>query len=201
MSKIILITHHKGGVGKSVLTLNLAKNIGRSSDVAIIDFDPQGSLYKTRESINVPVLSYTDFVDKKGNIDFSGLDHEYIFIDTPPYIITYFNDLCNLADVILIPMKAGTYDYLSLVETADRIKDNHNIKKAMTVFTMVKANANITSEIDELVKDLGVEQAKTNIGDLVAYIYSTSGKLDSNVAQQQIDSLSIEILKRLVKNK
>jgi chromosome partitioning protein len=199
MSKIILTAHHKGGVGKSILTLNLAKNIGRISDVAIIDFDPQGSLYKTREEINVPVFSYTDFLDKKGNISFSKLEYEYIFIDTPPYIITYFNDLCDIADVILIPMKAGTYDYLSLVETVDRIKGNDNISKTMTIFTMVKANANITSEIDELVKELGIEQAKTNIGDLVAYIYSTSGKLDSNVAQQQIDGLSIEILKRLVK--
>lgn len=44
MPKIILITHQKGGVGKSTLTFNLAQNISNGSKVAVLDFDLQGSL-------------------------------------------------------------------------------------------------------------------------------------------------------------
>ena len=41
---IILITHQKGGVGKSTLTFNLAQNISKNAKVAVLDFDLQGSL-------------------------------------------------------------------------------------------------------------------------------------------------------------
>ena len=44
MAKIILITHQKGGVGKSTLTFNLAQNFSSNSKVAVLDFDLQGSL-------------------------------------------------------------------------------------------------------------------------------------------------------------
>jgi len=37
MSNIILITHQKGGVGKSTLTFNLAQNIAKDSKVAVLD--------------------------------------------------------------------------------------------------------------------------------------------------------------------
>jgi len=44
MLKISLITHQKGGVGKSTLTFNLAQNISSKAKVAVLDMDVQGSL-------------------------------------------------------------------------------------------------------------------------------------------------------------
>ena len=49
MPKIILITHQKGGVGKSTLTFNLAVNLVDNAKVCIVDMDYQGSLNKVRE--------------------------------------------------------------------------------------------------------------------------------------------------------
>lgn len=39
MSKIILVTHQKGGVGKSTLTFNMASILKNDVKIAIIDFD------------------------------------------------------------------------------------------------------------------------------------------------------------------
>lgn len=49
MPKIILVTHQKGGVGKSTLTFNLASNIKDIAKTCIIDIDYQGSLNNIRD--------------------------------------------------------------------------------------------------------------------------------------------------------
>lgn len=52
MSKIILITHQKGGVGKSTLTYNLAQNISNKANVVVLDFDLQGSLAQLKDMVS-----------------------------------------------------------------------------------------------------------------------------------------------------
>lgn len=49
MAKIITIAHHKGGVGKSTLAINLALCFQDQLSVAVVDTDLQGSLYHIRE--------------------------------------------------------------------------------------------------------------------------------------------------------
>ncbi|WP_272149762.1 ParA family protein [Tenacibaculum aiptasiae] len=63
MGKIILITHQKGGVGKSTLTFNLAQNISENASVAILDLDLQGSLSQVKE-----LASGFDIIPYKGKI-------------------------------------------------------------------------------------------------------------------------------------
>lgn len=57
MPKIILITHQKGGVGKSTLTFNLAANLRENSKVCIVDMDQQGSLMNVKELSEVEIFS------------------------------------------------------------------------------------------------------------------------------------------------
>ena len=44
MSRIISISNHKGGVGKTTITANLAFAMARKLKVLLIDFDPQTNL-------------------------------------------------------------------------------------------------------------------------------------------------------------
>ncbi|REC49273.1 ParA family protein, partial [Chryseobacterium piscium] len=78
MPKIILITHQKGGVGKSTLTFNMANALKNDVKVAIVDLDWQGSIYKSRSNSDIPVYS-PDHLNEIQNLDF-----DFIFIDTPP---------------------------------------------------------------------------------------------------------------------
>ena len=80
MSKIILITHQKGGVGKSTITYNLASNIRENAKVCIIDMDSQGSLINISELSEVPIFT-ADMLNEKIKSDY-----DFIFIDTPPYL-------------------------------------------------------------------------------------------------------------------
>ena len=76
MAKIILITHQKGGVGKSTLTFNLACNLKESAKVCILDMDNQGSLLNISELSQVPVFT-ADMLNEK-----LIKEYDFIFIET-----------------------------------------------------------------------------------------------------------------------
>ena len=113
MSKIILITHQKGGVGKSTITYNLAVNLKDNAKVCILDMDTQGSLMNINQLSEVPIFPAEKLNDLKNS------DYDFIFIDTPPYLNSRIEELCIIANVIIIPTKAGVLDLLAIKSTID----------------------------------------------------------------------------------
>lgn len=196
MAKIILITHQKGGVGKSTLTFNLAVNLRESAKVCIVDMDAQGSLMNIKELSEVPIYSNAEL--KKVITK----DYDFIFIDTPPYLTDKLSELCKLADVILIPTKAGVLDLLAIKSTIDIIEQSGNNKKALIVFNMVKPKTTLTEEIKDQLKDYEIKISKNMISDLVSFSRSVlvNGVEDHNKAQKQIDNLTKEILTLSIQN-
>lgn len=193
MPKIILITHQKGGVGKSTLTFNMASILKNDVKTAIIDFDLQGSLYKSRANSDIPVL------EKEQINNVQNLDYDFIFVDTPPYLTEDLPKLCKLADVILIPTKTGIYDLLAIEETINIIKQVGKEDKTLIVFNMVKPNTTLTTEMQDAIDNYNIPIAETKISDLVAFTRSaiTHGVEDSKKAYQQIESLTREILSKI----
>ena len=116
MPYFILTTHQKGGVGKSTLTYNLAINLKDKAKVCIVDMDVQGSLSDFKNFSPVPVLP----PDKLSELKNSDID--FVFIDTPPYLSNKLSELCSLANIIIIPTKAGVFDVLSIRSTIEIVK-------------------------------------------------------------------------------
>lgn len=189
MPKIILITHQKGGVGKSTLTFNMALALHNDVRVAIIDLDLQGSLYKSRSSSNIPVFPPSELKNIKN------LDFDFVFIDTPPYLTNELPSLCKMADAIVIPTKTGIYDLLAIEET---IKIIHQLEKesiTKIVFNMVKPNTSLTSEMKEALENYSIPVANTFVSDLVAYTRSPiNNTLTDEKAKSQMENLTMEIL-------
>lgn len=190
MAKIILTTHQKGGVGKSTLSFNLAVNLKENAKVCIIDFDAQGSLYQIRDLSEVPIFPASKLKEIRNS------DFDFVFIDTPPYLSDQLPKLCTLADVIIIPTKAGVLDLLAIKSTIEMIEQSGNENKAMIVFNMVKPNTTLTDEIKSQLAEYNVRVSKNMISDLVAFSRSVlvNGVEDSNKAQKQIDALTKEVL-------
>jgi chromosome partitioning protein len=196
MPKIILVTHQKGGVGKSTLTFNLAQNISSSANVAVLDFDLQGSLSQLEELV-------TDFeiIPFKGEIDdILKLNYDFIFIDTPPYLSNHLPKLIELADLIIVPTKAGILDLLAIKSTLQLIADENKTAETLIVFNMIKANTTLTIDILIGLEEYNVKIANTHISDLVAFTRSVlvKGVKNDKNAQKQIDSLTKEILTQLI---
>lgn len=190
MAKIVLITHQKGGVGKSTITYNLAVNLKDNAAVCIVDMDVQGSLMNINELSQVPIFSAEKLKDlQKSNYDF-------IFIDTPPYLNDRIEELCILADVIVIPTKAGVLDLLAIKSTIDIVKQAKAEKRALIVFNMVKPNTTLTAEIKDQLNEYDIKVSKNMLSDLVAFSRSVlvNGVEENRNAQKQIDNLTKEIL-------
>ena len=190
MSKIILITHQKGGVGKSTIAYNLASNIRENAKVCIIDMDSQGSLINISELSEVPIFT-ADMLNEKIKSDY-----DIIFIDTPPYLNEKIIDLCNISDVIIIPTKAGVLDLLAIKSTIDIVKQAKSENKAIIVFNMIKPNTTLTEEIKSQLQDYNIKVSKNMLSDLVSFSRSVlvNGVEENNNAQKQIDNLTKEIL-------
>lgn len=196
MPKIILITHQKGGVGKSTLTFNLAQNIATNSKVAVLDFDLQGSLSQLKELV-------TDFeiIPYQGKLEsISELDYDFIFIDTPPYLSNHLPKLIAMADLIIVPTKAGILDLLAIKNTLSIVEQEHRTADTLVVFNMIKPNTTLTLDILIGLEEYNVKIANTHISDLVSFTRSVllSGVRTDRNAQRQIDQLTKEILLKLI---
>ena len=196
MPKIILITHQKGGVGKSTLCFNLAQNISKRAKVAVLDFDLQGSLSQLSSLVkDFDILTYSDNIK-----DITELDYDFIFIDTPPYLSDYLSELIDIADLIIVPTKAGILDLLAIKSTLELIEENNAKDKVLVVFNMIKANTTLTLDILIGLEEYGVNLADTHISDLVSITRSVLMKgvgKDKN-AQRQLESLTREVLANLI---
>jgi chromosome partitioning protein len=192
MPKIILITHQKGGVGKSTLTFNLAQNISNGSKVAVLDYDLQGSLSQLKELVtDFDIIPYVGEIDK-----ISELEYDFIFIDTPPYLSNQLPKLIAIADLIIVPTKAGILDLLAIKNTLEMIEFEKRTADTLIVFNMIKANTTLTLDILIGLEEYNVKIAKTHISDLVAFTRSVvlKGVTNDRNAQNQLDQLTKEIL-------
>ena len=196
MPKIILITHQKGGVGKSTLTFNLAQNIAANSRVAVLDFDLQGSLSQLEELVtDFKIIPYQDKLES-----ISELQYDFIFIDTPPYLSNHLAKLISISDLIIVPTKAGILDLLAIKSTLAIIEQEKRTMDTLVVFNMIKPNTTLTLDILIGLEEYNVKIATTYISDLVAFTRSVllKGVSNDKNAQKQIDQLTEEILTQLI---
>ena len=196
MPKIILITHQKGGVGKSTLTFNLAQNIAANSRVAVLDFDLQGSLSQLEELVtDFKIIPYQDKLES-----ISELQYDFIFIDTPPYLSNHLAKLISISDLIIVPTKAGILDLLAIKSTLAIIEQEKRTMDTLVVFNMIKPNTTLTLDILNGLEEYNVKIATTHISDLVAFTRSVllRGVSNDKNAQKQIDQLTEEILTQLI---
>lgn len=196
MPKIILITHQKGGVGKSTLTFNLAQNIAANSRVAVLDFDLQGSLSQLEELVtDFKIIPYQDKLET-----ISELQYDFIFIDTPPYLSNHLAKLISISDLIIVPTKAGILDLLAIKSTLAIIEQEKRTMDTLVVFNMIKPNTTLTLDILIGLEEYNVKIATTHISDLVAFTRSVllRGVSNDKNAQKQIDQLTEEILTQLI---
>ena len=195
--KYILLSHQKGGVGKSTLAFNLAQSFSQSCSVAIVDLDPQGSLAQL-ESIVKNIEIYSNAINEE---KVNAIEADFIFIDTPPYLTNHLFWLVNLADLIIIPTKAGVLDLMAIQATASIMYEEKVVDKCLIVLNMVKPNTTLTLDVlVELEKLKEIDIAKNYISDLVIFTRSVlnQGVKKHSKAKKQIEQLSEEILLRLL---
>ena len=112
--RTIVVAATKGGVGKTTLAAALAVRACAESElVALIDIDPQRSLARWWELRGEP--KNPRLVTGVGRIDeavslLRQAGWEWVFIDTPPAMLTIIEPAIRAAELVLIPFRASALD-------------------------------------------------------------------------------------------
>jgi chromosome partitioning protein len=119
----VAIVNSKGGVGKTTLTATLSVRAAKDSPrVALVDLDPQKSLaawcHDRGLDGNPQLFTGADYADDA--VDALRLDGwDWVFLDGPPSGMGPIEEMINVADIVLIPIKPSVFDYRASVEVVD----------------------------------------------------------------------------------
>lgn len=187
----------KGGVSKSTIAFNLAFTYAQSLEVVVIDTDLQSSvsqLLQDNEKIKLMPLP-------KEITAIRNIKADVVIIDTPGYLSVQLPEILKLSDIVLIPTKAGFWDFTALKSmiTVVNIAKQYNTKlKWGVVLTMVTNNSKLSKEIKGLIEELQVPIFKTQITQRVSYVRSLimGGILNTDdlKAKTEIIELADEII-------
>lgn len=175
--KTLAILGRKGGVGKTMLGVNLAvaaQAAGHST--LLVDLDPQASAAKwgDQRSNGTPVVVATPAsrlpeVLKKGEAAGATL----AIIDTAPSMEVDLVDVARAAEMVLIPCKPANVDLKAIVSTINVVRMAD--VQARIVFNDVPARGNRGDQAREAVGVFDVPVVPFDIGHRVAFVDAFNG--------------------------
>lgn len=119
--KTIVIAGHKGGIGKTTLTILLAQYAHEQGKrVALIDLDPQQSLSNWWEQrpdddpLEVVDADHTNIDQAKQVL---GQEYDLLLIDTPPAHQNIIKVAVAAADIVIAPCGPSPFDIRGVGET------------------------------------------------------------------------------------
>jgi chromosome partitioning protein len=111
--RVVVLAGSKGGLGKSTLAAALAVRAARDGRVAMIDWEPQGSLsvwWRLRGNPDNPMLHPGTGHLTRDVAACKAAGALTIIVDTPPSPMEPIEDAIEVADVVLIPARVGFFD-------------------------------------------------------------------------------------------
>jgi chromosome partitioning protein len=175
MMRTIAILSQKGGTGKTTLALHLAVAAEKNGDVVVvIDLDPQASAAEWKDSRNAetpavvaaPPTRLPQLLEaaKQGGA-------QLVLIDTAPHSGDASLAAAELADMILVPCRAGILDLRAIATTARIAKLAE--KPAFVVLNAVPPSAtHVLNDAAEAVKVHGLQAAPITLHQRAAYAHA-----------------------------
>ncbi len=211
MPRIITLSHQKGGVGKTTLSLNLYHYFAKQNvRCGLVDSDPQGSITKLYERLGQQdSWGNINIIERKSFKKFEELeehpDYDVFIIDTPPYLDTNLVEIYQSSDFVLIPCKCSPLDALAIEETIELVKQAQEVFKGLKagiVINQAITGTDFTKQIRSLLSNYEFPVLDTEIGNRVAYsrslFNSQSVFVEKNPkAAQEVAALAEEIISLL----
>ncbi|MGC8510272.1 MAG: ParA family protein [Acidimicrobiales bacterium] len=119
----IVVTSLKGGVGKSTTSIYLAAAaVERGYDpVTLVDADPQASAAEWLETWPVEGITVVEAPSERTAVRAMGRIDGVGIVDTPPGSERLTQSAVGVADVVVIPTRAGGVEYSRVVATLELI--------------------------------------------------------------------------------
>jgi chromosome partitioning protein len=156
--RTVVLAATKGGVGKTTLTAALAVcAMEDGATVALIDADPQQSLAMwhgaraATEKLQLIGDDSDDVMFRHDGARRSGAD--YLFIDTPPAMISIIEPCVRLANLVVIPVRPSPLDILAIDPILELCKDHR--RPSLFVLNQTAARSAYTDQASKLLKSDG----------------------------------------------
>jgi chromosome partitioning protein len=193
MFKIAIISQ-KGGAGKTTLAINLAVEAERQNlSSLLLDLDPQSSSteWGDARAEDYPVVMSTHASRMNKLIDKAESSNaKFVFIDTAPHSENSALEAAKIADIVLIPCRAGILDIKAIqssLNICSLAKTN-----ALVVLNAIPSQHAIADEAREAIKIIGGHVCQFSIGQRIAFNHAMT--IGQGVVEFDIKSkASIEI--------
>jgi chromosome partitioning protein len=206
MAAIITIANQKGGVGKTTLTALLGNYFAITTKykVAIIDTDPQASLYNhilsmINNGLKIDFACFKDNIKKAVN-DLEKQSKEYsvydiVLVDTLPTTDITIVNLFSISNIVLIPVGSTSLDVMSSLETVSVVK-RLNIPYKI-VFNNIKSPKEL-EKIKTTLKDVDkdINMTTSFLSNRVSYgkYFANKLKLNDTKAEEELDRIIKELI-------
>jgi chromosome partitioning protein len=204
MVKLAIISQ-KGGAGKTTLAINLAVEAERNnSQSLLIDLDPQSSAtewYDSREQDTPLVLSLHASRLNKTIQEAEENSADFIFIDTAPHSENAALEAAKIADLVLIPCRAGILD-IKAIQSSLNICRLAN-KESLVILNALPTQQTVVNEAKIAIEAIGGKVCKHNIGQRIAFNYAMTAGLgvvefdSKSKASQEIQAIFKTIKSKL----
>jgi len=170
MIKIAIISQ-KGGAGKTTLAINLAVEAERNNlSSLLIDLDPQSSATEWSDSRkqDYPVVlsahaSRMDKLIQKAEENAAS----FVFIDTAPHSENAALESAKIADLVLVPCRAGILD-IKAIQSSLNICNLAQVK-ALVILNALPSQSSIAQEARQAIESIGGKVCEYSIGQRVIF--------------------------------
>lgn len=200
--KTIAILNQKGGVGKTTLSINLARAIQLAGcKVVLIDADPQGSSRDWNSSNDGKILPVLGLDRKTIEADIKNIQgYEYAIIDGAPQLREMAVAAIKAADIVLIPVQPSPLDIWATSDLIELIKERQAIAdkpKAAFIVSRQIQNTQVGKDVRDVLTQSGIKVFENGTFQRVAYsdsLATGSTALDvTGKAKEEIESITKEL--------
>ncbi len=212
MAKVISILNPKGGVGKSTLTINLARALQLEGlNILVVDIDAQGTSRTWRQAsdndnyFSVVGAHNPNSLEKDINSISESFDH--ILIDGLAKTHETLVSMIKVSDTVLIPITPSSADLWGVSDLVDMVKaSQEGSGRPRTAFLISRqiVGTRLAQELRDALKQFGLPIFKARISQRIAFAESLSmgstvlDQSPNSPASQEIRDIAKELLRGYV---
>ncbi|MEB3703277.1 hypothetical protein Bealeia2_01971 (plasmid) [Candidatus Bealeia paramacronuclearis] len=201
--KVLSILNEKGGVGKTTLTSNIARQLqSQGFKVLLVDTDPQGSLrdwksvgIDSKELPHLIVLDRAELIKEVKEFQ----DKDWIIVDGAPSVQNILIETIKISDFVLIPVHPSPYDIWAAESLVNMLQAKAEISDTPRSAFIISKQINgtkISTETREVLKEYNIPVFNSYTSQRI--IYATSAATGSTVIDDDPLGLAAKEIKEIV---